>query len=217
MFVPHEISQNASKYHDKIGIPIHSYIGINLFWINIQLVSLDSLRVHCPIIKIDMFSLYGFPCDYGCPIDDKLMLVQVIAWCRIDKLSPDSMKTKFNNGMWLPMWQLAKMRVNCMVYKIQKLPWYTNLQGSLLLSKYTQIFYTLTHGGLGYFNEILNEYFSSQLQWLMAAIPAVKLTFDLTDDKSTLVQVMAWCRQATNHNLIQCWPNFLSPYGVTRP
>ena len=30
-------------------------------------------------------------------------------------------------------------------------------------------------------------------------------------------QVMAWCRQATSHYLSQCWPSFLSPYGVTRP
>ena len=37
------------------------------------------------------------------------------------------------------------------------------------------------------------------------------------DDQSTLVQVMAWCRQATSHYLSQCWPRFLSPYGVTRP
>ena len=40
---------------------------------------------------------------------------------------------------------------------------------------------------------------------------------DLTDDKSTLVQAMAWCRQATSHYLSQCWPGSLSPYGVTRP
>ena len=33
----------------------------------------------------------------------------------------------------------------------------------------------LTHCGVGDFNEILDEYFSSQLQWLMAEIPAVKL------------------------------------------
>ena len=25
---------------------------------------------------------------------------------------------------------------------------------------------------------------------------------------------MAWCRQATSHYLSQCWPSFLSPYGV---
>ena len=29
---------------------------------------------------------------------------------------------------------------------------------------------------------------------------------DLTDDQATLVQVMAWCRQATSHYLSQCWP-----------
>ena len=40
---------------------------------------------------------------------------------------------------------------------------------------------------------------------------------DLTDGKSTLVQVMAWCRQATSHYLSQCWPRSLTPYGVTRP
>ena len=36
-------------------------------------------------------------------------------------------------------------------------------------------------------------------------------------DKSTLVQVMAWCHQATSHYLSQCWPSSLSPYGITRP
>ena len=40
---------------------------------------------------------------------------------------------------------------------------------------------------------------------------------DFTDNKSTLVQVMAWCRQAASHNLSQCWPSFMSPNGVTRP
>ena len=44
-----------------------------------------------------------------------------------------------------------------------------------------------------------------------------RMSLELTDHKSTLVQVMAWCRQATSHYLSQCWPSFLSPYGVTRP
>ena len=42
-------------------------------------------------------------------------------------------------------------------------------------------------------------------------------SLDLSDDKSTLVEVMAWCRQATSHYLSQCWPSSMSPYGVTRP
>ena len=40
---------------------------------------------------------------------------------------------------------------------------------------------------------------------------------DPTDDKSALVQEMAWCRQATSHYLSQCWPSSMSPYGVTTP
>ena len=40
---------------------------------------------------------------------------------------------------------------------------------------------------------------------------------DLTDDKSILVQVMAWCRQATSHYLSQCWLSSLSPYDIARP
>ena len=28
---------------------------------------------------------------------------------------------------------------------------------------------------------------------------------------------MAWCHQATSHNLSQCWPSSVSPYGITRP
>ena len=43
------------------------------------------------------------------------------------------------------------------------------------------------------------------------------MLMDLTGVKSTLVQVMAWCRQATSHCLNQCWPRSLSPYGIIRP
>ena len=38
------------------------------------------------------------------------------------------------------------------------------------------------------------------------------MLLDLTDDKPTLVQVMAWCCQAPSHYLSQCWP-----YSVTPP
>ena len=33
----------------------------------------------------------------------------------------------------------------------------------------------------------------------------------------TLVQVMAWCHQATSHYLSQCWPRSMSPYVITMP
>ena len=40
---------------------------------------------------------------------------------------------------------------------------------------------------------------------------------NLTNDWTTLVQVMVWCRQATSHYLRQCWPRSMSLYDVTRP
>ena len=43
------------------------------------------------------------------------------------------------------------------------------------------------------------------------------MSFDFTDEKSTLVQVMAWCHQATSNYLSQCWPRSMSSCGVTRP
>ena len=36
---------------------------------------------------------------------------------------------------------------------------------------------------------------------------------DAVDGMSTLVQVMAWCRQATNHYLSKCWSISMSPLG----
>ena len=41
--------------------------------------------------------------------------------------------------------------------------------------------------------------------------------WNIDGDKSTLLQVMACCHQATSHFLKQCWASFISPYGVTRP
>ena len=43
------------------------------------------------------------------------------------------------------------------------------------------------------------------------------LSLDFSDDESTLVQVMAWCRQAPSHYLSHCWPRSVSPYGIIRP
>ena len=43
------------------------------------------------------------------------------------------------------------------------------------------------------------------------------LSLDVTDDKSTLVQVMAWCPQATSHYLNQSWSRSLMPYGIPVP
>ena len=52
---------------------------------------------------------------------------------------------------------------------------------------------------------------------ISSEIALIWMSLDCTDDQSTLVQVMAWCRQATSHYLSQCWLWSLSPYGLTRP
>ena len=52
---------------------------------------------------------------------------------------------------------------------------------------------------------------------ILCEIALIWMSVDFTDDQSTLVQVMAWCRQPTSHYLSQYSPRSLSPYGVTRP
>ena len=52
---------------------------------------------------------------------------------------------------------------------------------------------------------------------LSCEIPLIWMSLDFIDDQSTLVHVMAWCLQATSHQVRQCWLGSLSPYGVTGP
>ena len=76
---------------------------------------------------------------------------------------------------------------------------------------------------LGDLDAILKMQFSLLFYLLIGIFTSSKdnavrwMPWDLTNEKSTLVQVMAWCRQATSHYLSQCWPSSMSPYGVTRP
>ena len=42
------------------------------------------------------------------------------------------------------------------------------------------------------------------------------VSLDHTDEKSTLVEVMEWCHQATSHDVSQCWPRSMSLYGFNR-
>ena len=39
---------------------------------------------------------------------------------------------------------------------------------------------------------------------------------NLPNEKSTLVQVMAWCLMASSHYLSQCWPRSISLYSIAR-
>ena len=80
----------------------------------------------------------------------------------------------------------------------------------------------LAHWPLGEFNKILTKIIFRLILvtdgYDISSKIALRWTaLDLSDNKSPLVQVMAWCRQATSHYLSQCWPRSLSPYGITRP
>ena len=68
-------------------------------------------------------------------------------------------------------------------------------------------------------DETLGNYCQANLLgWCIPCQIALRwMSEDFTDDKSTLCQVLAWCRQARSHYLSQCWPRSILPYGVTRP
>ena len=48
-------------------------------------------------------------------------------------------------------------------------------------------------------------------------LPSDEWPLKLTGDKSTLVQIMVLCHQATSHYLSQYWPRSILPHGITRP
>ena len=78
---------------------------------------------------------------------------------------------------------------------------------------------SLSHWPLGDFNKILEKNIFKLIivtdgYDISSEIAPRWTSLDLNVDKSTLVQVMAWCRQAASHYLSQCWPRSLSPYGV---
>ena len=81
------------------------------------------------------------------------------------------------------------------------------------------LFNSLAPGG---FENIFQNVFFKLISWIDTLSNSCETALrsmpqNPSDDKSTLVQVMAWCRQAASHYLSQCCPRSLSPYGVTRP
>ena len=81
-----------------------------------------------------------------------------------------------------------------------------------------------------YFNSLAPRRYEWDFRWLIFELTLMIsgwgvsceialwwMPLDLADDESTLVQEMAWCRQATSHYLNQCWHRSMSPYGDIRP
>ena len=87
------------------------------------------------------------------------------------------------------------------------------------MTKGAQTLNSLAPGG---FENIFQNVFFTLISWIDTLSNSCETALrsmpqNPSDDKSTLVQVMAWCRQAASHYLSQCCPRSLSPYGVTRP
>ena len=102
--------------------------------------------------------------------------------------------------------------------------WWTNSLSFVhaplkLFESFPLWFNSLVPGGFKWkFRLLISKLISAIDDWgISCEIARRWLSLDLTDDKSTLVQVMAWCHQATSHYLDYCWPSSLLPYGVTRP
>ena len=72
---------------------------------------------------------------------------------------------------------------------------------------------TLTHWPLGDFNKVLEKIIFKLILVTdgcdISSEIALRWTSRDLSDKSTLVQVMTWCRQATSHYLSQCWARSL--------
>ena len=105
-----------------------------------------------------------------------------------------------------------------------------NISISELSLKNNKFTFTATPSGCHWVNSLAtgrSEYYSKNVIFNFVLLIGIFrssydnafrwMPHDLTDDKSTLVQVMAWCRQASSYYLSQCWLSSLSPYGVARP
>ena len=87
------------------------------------------------------------------------------------------------------------------------------------LSKQWRIwwFEALPHSLLRHCNEYENCDLRYMLQIMLMSAYEISIGWmpqDTFDDMPVLVQVMAWCHQATGHYQSQCWPRFISPRGV---
>ena len=61
--------------------------------------------------------------------------------------------------------------------------------------------------------KLLNSTWGTQCELALRWMPK-----DLTNEKSTLVQLMTWWLTAPSHYMSQsCWPTFMCLYGVTQP
>ena len=124
--------------------------------------------------------------------------VNEMAWCH-QQWSGNKSWTSVDRGNTDRLIHIQYMSP-CVITRPQ---WVNSLAPGRFQFNFREVIFNLTlvNGGWGTSYEIA-------FRWM---------PLDLTDDKSTLVKVMAWCRQATSHYLKQCWPISLPPYAVNMP
>ena len=127
----------------------------------------------------------------------------------------------------------SKGPVNNYTALVQIMAWHWTVNRPLSEAVMVDLVYWCIHVSLG-LNELtcwplanLNEilYTNVIFKWILVIdgwgitceIALILMSLDFTDNQSTLVQVMAWCRQATSHYLSQCWPRSALPFGITGP
>ena len=116
---------------------------------------------------------------------------------RLPQMSPSEKRNTFGN---------ENTRIYHMVVTTHSIPvmaWFNSLAPGRFSCDFKNVIFNLA-----LLIGISKSSYDNVLRWMPR---------DLTDDKSTLVQVMAWCRQATSHYLNQCWPRSPPPYDVIRP
>ena len=141
-------------------------------------------------------------------VDSNSALLQLMAWQRTgDTPLPESVTTKFYDAKWRHNWLSTDYCVN------------NRRQFSFLWRNEKFVLNSLAPGRIEQkFREVIFKPIQVTDGWDISCKIAFRwMPLNLTDDKSILVQVMAWCRQATSHYLSQCWPRSMLPYGVTRP
>ena len=55
------------------------------------------------------------------------------------------------------------------------------------------------------------------MAYILSEISGKLKPYGPTGGTLPLVQVMAWCREATSHYLNQCSPNLMTPYSISGP
>ena len=149
--------------------------------------------------------------------NEKSTLVQVMAWCQqapIYYLSQWWPRTMPPYGITRPQWvKLYRCHMICITDA------YFHLQGFLQhrITLQTPNLYPLDPWNCQWnFRKVILKLILEMGDWgITCEIVRRQLPLGLINDKSTLVQVMAWCHQTTNHYLGQCWPTSMSPYCIT--